>query len=160
MRSSAAFCLGVVVKGVSPAPTRRILNPRESPRRGKTRQTTRNQRSDTIRRRRRDVAPIIGLEPPPAKPHFPKKSRRRIRQLTDTSALPRSAAFCLGVVSKGVSHGVKCVCAGRRATTLGKGGQVPSFGRPRFRIVFSSPNFPTAFDTHGSEPYGRLFFIA
>ena len=39
-------------------------------------------------------------------------------------------------------------------------GQEPFFGRPRFCIVFSRPNCATAFDTHFSEPYGRLFFIA
>jgi hypothetical protein len=36
-----------------------------------------SQLSDTTRRRRRDMAPIIGLEPAPEERYFPKKSRRR-----------------------------------------------------------------------------------
>jgi hypothetical protein len=35
---------------------------------------------------------------------------------------------------------------------VGKRFQEPFFARPRFRIVLSSPNFATAFDTHFSEP--------
>ena len=38
--------------------------------------------------------------------------------------------------------------------------QEPFFGRPGFRIVIFNPNFPMAFDTHLSEPYGRLLWMA
>ena len=38
--------------------------------------------------------------------------------------------------------------------------QEPFLGRPLLRMVFSSPNCATACETHFSEPYGRLFFIA
>lgn len=45
-----------------------------------------NQRSDTSKRRRRDVAPIIGLEHAPEKRHLHKKSHRE-SQTAATSAL-------------------------------------------------------------------------
>jgi hypothetical protein len=48
----------------------------------------RTKNSNTTERRRRDMAPIISLEPATAKRHFPKKSRSGIRPLTDTAALP------------------------------------------------------------------------
>src|SRR5208337_4018689 len=38
--------------------------------------------------------------------------------------------------------------------------QEPFLGRPLLRRVFSNPHCATAFRSHGSEPYGRLFFIA
>src|SRR5271157_2071756 len=42
----------------------------------------------------------------------------------------------------------------------GKWCQEPFLGRPLLRMVFSNPHCATAFLSHGSEPYGRLFFIA
>ena len=50
---------------------------------------------------------------------------------------------------KGVRAGER---GGERGRKGGERGQVPFLGRPRFRIVFSSPNLATAFDTHFSEP--------
>ncbi len=65
----------------------------------------------------------------------------------------------VAVAVDGKSLGEKGV-RGKKVSKGGQRCQVPFFGRPRFRSVFSSPNFPTAFATHCSEPYGRLFFIA
>ena len=63
-----------------------VLQPHARPR-----QVTKNQRPDTARRRRRDMAHIIGLEPVPARPHFPKKSCSGTPS-TRTDALPRCPA--------------------------------------------------------------------
>ncbi len=74
------------------------------------------------------------------------------------------AAFAVVLRCKlkpGVLHHCYCGEKGGQVPFLRVGGEGESFpGRHGFRIVFSSPNFPTAFATHFSEPYGRLFFIA
>jgi len=49
---------------------------------------------------------------------------------------------------------------GNISVTGGKWCQEPFLGRPLLRMVFSNPNCATAFLSHFSEPYGRLFFIA
>jgi hypothetical protein len=59
-------------------------------RRGKSRQVMKNQRSDSTRRRSRDMPVIItlGSNPTIQDSRCPAKSRRGIRQLTESSALP------------------------------------------------------------------------
>jgi hypothetical protein len=57
----------------------------------RSRQVTKNQWSDTTRRRRRDMAPIIGLEPAPAKRHFPNTSFPQQERQTNA----KNASVCL-----------------------------------------------------------------